>query len=210
MSFDMRSATLQEGAADEGSAGSTMEPHEERALLAGAAIRKLWPVDRDLFREHLLRLDRGSRRLRFGGAVSDQFIRQYADRAMQPDCVIYGCFLGGVLRAASELRPLADPQEAEAAFSVEQAFQNAGLGTELMSRTIIAARNRGIKKLYMICLRDNVHMQALAAKHEAQLKFAQDEVTGTLDPAFPTPYSVMAEAIGDAQGFVAAVFDWRR
>ena len=47
---------------------------------SGGNIRKLWPTETDKFRDHLLRLDKTSRRLRFAHGVSDAFIEDYAAR----------------------------------------------------------------------------------------------------------------------------------
>ena len=55
----------------------------EDQLPRGGVIRKLWIAQADLYRAHLLRLDLHSRRSRFAGAVSDQFLRDYADLAFR-------------------------------------------------------------------------------------------------------------------------------
>jgi len=47
---------------------------------SGGTIRKLWSIEADRFRDHLLRLDTTSRRMRFAHAVSDGFIEEYASR----------------------------------------------------------------------------------------------------------------------------------
>ena len=44
----------------------------------GGTIRRVWLSEGDKFRDHLLRLDRESRRMRFGMAVNDDFIGDYA------------------------------------------------------------------------------------------------------------------------------------
>ena len=48
-------------------------------LIDFGAIRKLWVGETDRYRDHLLRLDMESRRSRFGGGVSDEFIRRYVE-----------------------------------------------------------------------------------------------------------------------------------
>ncbi|MGL5736117.1 MAG: GNAT family N-acetyltransferase, partial [Beijerinckiaceae bacterium] len=53
------------------------------------SIRKLLPAETDLLCDHLLRLDKESRRLRFTHAVSDDFIRTYAKTAADPGTVVY-------------------------------------------------------------------------------------------------------------------------
>ena len=51
------------------------------ALTEGGLIRKLWIGEANIYRNHLLRLDRDSRHSRFGGAVSDEFIENYVTTA---------------------------------------------------------------------------------------------------------------------------------
>ena len=48
-------------------------------LISGGGVRRLWAGETELYRQHLLRLDAESRRNRFGGAVSDEFIERYAE-----------------------------------------------------------------------------------------------------------------------------------
>jgi hypothetical protein len=72
------------------------------------SIRKLWPTDTGLFREHLLRLDKESRRLRFAHSVSDAFIEEYASRMGDFGSMVFAYFLAGRVRGAAELRRLGD------------------------------------------------------------------------------------------------------
>jgi len=140
-------------------------------LIDGGVIRKLWISETDLYRDHLLRLDGESRRNRFGGGVSDDFIRSYVDLSTGLDAVIHGFFVDGALRGAGELRSLgtALAGEAEAAFSIEKPWQSHGVGTALLQRTLLAARNRGFRHLHMACLAENRRMQQLARKFDAEL-----------------------------------------
>jgi hypothetical protein len=48
-------------------------------LPEGGVIRKLWIGETAKYRDHMLRLDPASRRSRFGGGVSDDFIRGYVN-----------------------------------------------------------------------------------------------------------------------------------
>jgi GNAT superfamily N-acetyltransferase len=118
-------------------------------------------------------------------------------------------FEGGEIRAVAELRKLGDTwgPEAEAAFSVETEFQDQGIGSELMGRVIRAARNRGVQRLYMSCLAENSKMQAIARKHEADLRFEYGEVIGEIVPQNPNYFSILAEAVEDRVGFMMAVLD---
>lgn len=174
-------------------------------------IRRLWPADIAAFRRHLKRLDADTRQARFGSPVNDQFLEAYADTAHSLGTLIYGAYHGNEIRASAELRSLEIVGEAmaEAAFTVEKSYQDKGLGSLLMNRIIVAAQNRSISQLHMICLRDNDRMQHLAGKFGARLKIKSGEVTGLIDPTYPTPVSVFEEALDEAHGFMTAVLDWR-
>lgn len=175
----------------------------------GGSIRKLWPTESEKFRDHLLRLDQDSRRMRFAHGVSDTFIEDYAARLTDMGSVVYGYFVDGELRAVAELRKLGDTwgREAEAAFSVESGWQDRGLGSELMGRVIRAARNRGVMHLYMSCLAENRKMQAIARKHSADLRFEYGEVVGDIVPQEPNYFSLLGEAVEDRVGYMLAVLD---
>jgi GNAT superfamily N-acetyltransferase len=172
-------------------------------------IRKLWPTEVHKFRDHLLRLDKNSRRMRFAHGVADTFIEDYASRMGEMGSLVFGCVVDGEVRAAAELRKLGDAwgREAEAAFSVEKAYQDQGIGTELMGRVIRAARNRGVQLLYMSCLAENSKMQAIARKYEAELRFEYGEVVGEIVPDTANYFSILAEAMEDRVGFMMAVLD---
>src|SRR3954470_22449214 len=172
-------------------------------------IRKLWLGEAARYRDHLLRLDDASRHSRFGGGVSDEFIRNYVSTTFGLSAVVHGFFVDGVLRGAAELRPLgpAFAREAEAAFSIEPAWQSHGVGSALLSRTLLAARNRGIKPMHMACLANNRRMQDLARKFAAELSFDFGGVVGEVEAARPTPLSVLRELVADNCGYATAILD---
>jgi RimJ/RimL family protein N-acetyltransferase len=176
---------------------------------ADAITRRLWPTETDKFRDHLLRLDPESRRMRFAHSVADAFIEDYAGRMTAFGSLVYGHVVAGSVRGAAELRRLGDTwgDEAEAAFSVERPWQNHGVGTDLMGRVIRAARNRNIRRLYMSCLAENAKMQAIARKHAAALRFDAGDVVGEILPERADYYSLAAESAADRMGFIIAVLD---
>lgn len=178
-------------------------------LPEGGAIRKLWVGETDAYRDHLLRLDAESRQRRFSGAVSDDFIARHAASARGVGVVVHGFFIDGVLRGAAELRSFGSlfAREAEAAFSVEQSWQSQGVGSMLLERTLLTARNRAIKSLQMHCLANNQRMQQLARKFEADLKFDFGSVVGEVDAPRSTPLSLMREAVADAHGVASSILD---
>ena len=177
-------------------------------LPGGGTVRKLWLGEAEAYREHLLRLDQDDRNRRFGGAVSDEAIVRHAATIDQPGVVVYGFFLDGVLHGAAEFRPeglLA--KTAEAAFSVERPWQSIGVGTALLERLLLTARNRGIRRLQMQCLADNKHMQKLARKFAAEFTFDFGNVVGEVGPRRVTPLSLLREWIGDSYGAAEAILD---
>jgi len=179
----------------------------------GGLVRKLWAGEADAYRDHLLRLDPESRYRRFSGSVADEIVVRHAATVSAVGVVVHGFFVDGVLRGAAELRHIGSPlaTAAEAAFSIEQPWQSQGVGTALLERTLLSARNRGIKALQMQCLADNKRMQQLARKFEAELSFDFGSVVGEVDPPRSTPLSLMREAVADAHNIVSAILEaqWR-
>ncbi|MEO1086422.1 MAG: GNAT family N-acetyltransferase, partial [Acidobacteriota bacterium] len=74
--------------------------------------------------------------------------------------VIVGCFLGRSMRGACELYPI-DKRRGEIAVSVERRFQRRGIGREMLSRTLLLARNRGMVELEFRCFTHNGKMRGL-------------------------------------------------
>jgi len=107
------------------------------------------------------------------------------------------------------MRPIGalSAREAEAAFSIEQPWQSHGIGTGLLQRTLLSARNRGITQLQMQCLANNERMQQLARKFAAELTFDFGSVVGEVGPPRSTPLSLMREAAADNYAIANAVID---
>ena len=114
-------------------------------------VRRLWPADMPLLRDHLLRLDSLSRHERFGGGMSDDFLIRYAQNCFGEGDLVFGAFIDGVMRGAAELRsneaiwseqaPFQRHIHAEAAFSVEEPYRRRGVGETLFRRVEQAASN---------------------------------------------------------------------
>jgi len=175
-------------------------------FIEGGVIRKLWSVETYAYCGHLLRLDAESRRNRFYGAIADD-----TATARGSDVIIHGFFVDGVLRGAADLRILGplNRREAEAAFSIEKRWQSLGIGSALLGRSLLAARNRGIELLHVCCLVENRRMQQLARKFEAELSFDFDTVIGKMENPHPTPLSLMQEMAVDGHSFAAAYVDFQ-
>ncbi len=175
------------------------------------SFRKLWPTETDKFRDHLLRLDPASRRMRFAHAVSDGFIVDYAKAMAADDAVVYAYIEKDKVCAVAELRKIAAVwgDHAEAAFSVEDSYRDQGIATELLGRIIRSARNRGVGHLLMNCLAENSKMQRVARHFDAELRFESGDVIAEILPEMANPISFFAEAIEDRMDYLMAVFDLR-
>src|SRR5580693_8995071 len=184
-------------------------------------IRRLWPSDKEAFRNHLLSLDPRSRHLRFGGGMSDDFLVRYAENCFGKGDLVYGAFIDGKLVGAAELRsnqaiwseqaPFGRHIHAEAAFSVDDGYRRRGIGEKLFKRILRAATNHGVETIEIVCLPENIGMQKLAKKFEAHFTFEENWLTGRLTARPPTTLSLFREVSSDALDFGAALFDahWR-
>ena len=92
-------------------------------------IRRLWPSDKEAFHDHLLSLGPRSRRVRFGGGMSDDFLVHYAEKCFGKGDLIYGAYQwqagrrsGAALQSAiwSEQAPFGRHIHAEAAFLIPE------------------------------------------------------------------------------------------
>jgi hypothetical protein len=90
--------------------------------------------------------------------------------------------------------------QAEAAFSIEQPWQSHGVGTELLERTLLASRNRGIKQLHITCFHGEPVHAAVARKFDAKRRRDCDCVIGEVEAPCPTPMSLMREMIAGGTG----------
>lgn len=146
-------------------------------------IRQLRPSDLPRFQEHLLRLDRASRRDRFNGGIDDAFVAAYADRSFHDGTTVIGYVEGDRVLGAAELheRPdLASPT-GEIAFSVEQDRQGRGIGSRLFERLLLHAYGLGYRRLIVTTHPDNAAMKALARKFDAELSFVAGEAEGVIE-----------------------------
>lgn len=154
------------------------------AALAKSSVRTLSRQEElPLLRDHLLRLDRNSRRDRFHGFMDDSFIERYAEKCANDGTTIVAFFENGVVRGAAELHPPEQSQDSlpEIAFSVEASVRRRGVGSILFRKLIAVARAKGYTSLRITTGAQNEAMRALANKFGAQLVFQHGESTGTID-----------------------------
>lgn len=164
-------------------------------IFESGIIRRLSLTDEAAARSHLRRLSPADRRLRFGGTVGDPFLATYARSLFAQAHLTLGYEVAGEIRGLGEL-VIAPPAgiDAEIALSVEAAARNRGIGTMLLRRLLLMARNRSVATVRVLCLRDNAAMQAVARKADADLRYEEGEVIGRLSPVEPSAFSLGAEA----------------
>ena len=161
--------------------------------------RKLGPGQLTEYRDHLLRLGPGDRRMRFHGAMSDQAVLRHCALVDLRRTLVIGCFEDDVMRGAIELCALGDAADcgAELAISVESALQNNGVGTELMRRGLLVAQNRGFCHVYASCLMENEWMVRLAHKFGGRLSFDAGEAESDIQLAPADQVSFLQECVDD-------------
>ena len=115
----------------------------------------------------------------------------------------------GEIRAAGELQGLMEfPCEAaEAAFSVEMQWRRRGIGGVLFDAIVLAARNRGLPSLEIICHPGNTAMLALARRHGMDCTYDEGEMHGRARLDLRSASSLMTEAMSDATGAFSAMLD---
>jgi RimJ/RimL family protein N-acetyltransferase len=152
-------------------------------------IRRLAPGDLPALEAHLLKLSRGDRRLRFSAPASDAIIRRYCAEIGWDHSILLGGFAAGPLVGAVHVLFLdpVRPEIAELTVSVARKARGRGLGTELVARSLVAARGRGIRELRFVCPADAEAMQRLALKLGARLVTDGELVDGVIDPRCRQP-----------------------
>ena len=143
--------------------------------------RMLMPAEMALYRDHLLRLNAGDRRLRFGMMVNDAAIEAFVARISPWDTRIIACFNHRLEVIAAVQVSVLDGPLAEFAFSVDEAERGRGLGTALMNRALVWARNRGISRVCVCCRAENQAMRRIARRVGVTVDTNAGDVEGFLD-----------------------------
>lgn len=168
-----------------------------------SAVRTLTPAEFPAYRAHLTRLGPEDRRLRFGGAVSDDAIAAAVRRLNPATTRLIAAFDEhlGVVAAVQVTR--IGWSTVECAFSVEPAWRRTGLGALLMRRAVLAARNTGVARMRVHCLRENVPMRRLARGAGLILEADAGEVDGDVALAAPSLLSCLHEVAAESLGAAA-------
>jgi len=144
-------------------------------------ITELGEQHRPLIRDHLLRLSKEDRQLRFFSAVGDFMITRYAMELIDfHRDIVFGEIQDGKLIGMSSISNI-EGVGCEAAFSIDEDQRGTGLARELMRAVIQRCRTLGVHKICMSCLRRNVKMQALARSFGMDMKITFDEAYAELE-----------------------------
>jgi GNAT superfamily N-acetyltransferase len=174
-------------------------------------VRKLLPSEAVNLWDHLCRLTREQRSLRFMGALDDVAVGAHCEELDWLRTVVIGFFDAGVLRGAAELQVTDEhfPILYEVAISVEAAWQDRGVATELLRRALVVARNRSARGVELNCAGDNHRIQHVARKFGARFRCASGECEAEIPTSAPTYWSLCEEALDDGLGWLNFWFDPR-
>jgi GNAT superfamily N-acetyltransferase len=163
-------------------------------------IRTLLPIEYDGYRDHLMRLDAGDRRLRFGGPIGDDGIGHFVEKLKLRDTRILAALDPALRVIGAAHLATARHGAAEAAFSVNHDARGQGLGRALLDRAILWARNRGVRTLHLHFLSDNSALRALARAAGMSIETQAGECEAELALPMASPLSLWREAAAETAG----------
>jgi RimJ/RimL family protein N-acetyltransferase len=171
---------------------------------AGQAIpvRELHAGHREEILQHLLQLNDEDRRLRFGTQTPDEVIVNYVEHLNFNKDNVFGIFdlnlkLIGIAHLAYLPEIKAQARAAEFGVSVLPEGRSQGLGTALLKRSAVHARNTRIETLYVHCLANNRAMMHLAQKANMRVEYAYGDADAYLKLLPASPASIVEEAANE-------------
>lgn len=178
-----------------------------KPYMAGMAIpvRELHAGHRKEILSHLLLLNEEDRHLRFGTQTPDEVIHHYVDGLDFNRDAIFGSFdselnLIGMAHLAYLPKSKNQPQAAEFGVSVLPAGRGQGIGTALLARASVHARNTRIETLFVHCLANNRAMMHLAQKAGMQVEYAYGDADAHLKLPPANPGTIVEEAANEQWG----------
>jgi RimJ/RimL family protein N-acetyltransferase len=79
-----------------------------------------------------------------------------------------------------------------------------------MEHLLVVARNRGVRRIWLICLAENARMRRIARKLGASVQMEHGEATAVLRPLPPNPATILVEAWDDGQQLARMMADLNR
>lgn len=169
------------------------------------SYRSLLPTETGRIAAHLARLPPEDRRWRFFGHVSGEAAAAHTRQIDWWHTVAIGAFEHGVLRGVAELSCVNGV--CELAVSVEPPLQRHGVGTELVDRAMLAARNHRMARVSIEWLHGNAGMSAIAARLGACRRYAEGEEGMEVKVPAPSQTSLLREWTGEAWGWLSDLTD---
>lgn len=153
-------------------------------------VRELHASHRKQILQHFLLLNEDDRRLRFGTKTPNEVIELYVDRLDFKLDKVFGHFnsllnLVGIAHLAYLPMIKNQSESAEFGVSVLPNGRGQGIGTALLARASVHARNTGIKTLFVHCLANNKAMMHIARKTgmDVELAYGDADAHLRLQPA---------------------------
>lgn len=147
-------------------------------------------------RAHFLALGSEDRRLRFGIMARDAAIERYADNLDFGRDAVFG--VQGDGRRLDGITHLAlEKNHAEIGVSVLHTARGRGIGTALVSRAALHARNQNIDVLYMQCLSENRAIMRIAASLGMRIVTEAGQSEGRLSLPSANARSMLREMVED-------------
>ena len=154
---------------------------------------RLEASDRPALQAHFLALGSEDRRLRFGFAAHDSSLERYVEGIDFERDAVFG--VPGENRGFDGITHLAlEEKHAEIGVSVLEHCRGRGIGSALVSRAAVHARNRGIQMLFMQCLSENGAIMRIARALGMKVVTEGNESEASLALPAATPISILREA----------------
>ena len=157
------------------------------------ATRPVRPDDDERFRRMWPRLSRDTVYRRFHAPVHRipvETVRRLVEVDHHLREAVVGVVGGEVIGVARYDRPSADPETAEFAIVVEDAWQGMGVGRQLLLELIGLAAERGVRTLTATVQPDNHRVISLIRRLLPQSTFTPDDDVLAVRSLLPTPVGV--------------------
>lgn len=167
--------------------------------------RKLSFLDKARLTHHLQSLQGDDRRLRFGGAVTDDYISTYVEKSFDDKSKWFGIdHIDGYIVAACHVAIL--DNDAELGCSVDSQFRGQGYAQLMFDRAVTWLRTKGINHVFMHCLTENGAMRHIARKNEMTVVSCcgESDAEVNLEPA--NAFTPMVDAYADRISLYDMVF----
>jgi len=172
-------------------------------------LRRILPWESEQVVAHLMRLDEHDRHLRFCCEATEAQIRRHVAQIDWTRDSLYGFDADGAIRGLVEFMPDngSPPRGAEVAFSVEAEWRRQGFASRLMELALAVALLRGMRKVHLVALYENMPMRQIAQRYGFRVKVIDGEVFAVTDlsTAEPTEFARHLVAHSDLVPLAASV-----